>query len=107
MKFLGSLAGLVFLLAVGIVFAYYFAYFIPYTAESAKYQNDLLTYRHNLEKCESAHSIKITTGTDSGQVAGCSDINRPVEPKLPFANVIRMIGEYTHLDFLEHVGDDY
>ncbi len=106
MRFLASLAGLVFLLAVGIVFAYYFAYFIPYTAQSAKYENDLLTYRERLAKCETAHGVKIDTELDSGEVAGCSDIERPVKPKLPYANVIRMIGEYMHVDLLKDVGED-
>ncbi|MCA9391675.1 hypothetical protein KC614_00530 [candidate division WWE3 bacterium] len=97
---LGAIAGVAFLAIVGLVFGYYVLYFTPYAKALSDYDVADEEYQRHLKQCYVELPVDencIGLDCSRGVVAGCADIEKPVEPELPMRDVVMKIGEYLHV----------
>ena len=103
MKTITTYGGLIIFAIAAIGFAYYFLVYIPYVAEMNAYDFALAEYKQELRQCYTDLGLEITLCAeqdidcedpiDQGVVAGCADIEQPVEPEHPLG----IIGDITEM----------
>lgn len=86
--------GFIFCAFVGVAFAYYLLFFVPYTREAAMFENPPTQ--------DMAEVVATCPSPEVGSnVAGCAVTQAPEAPKLPFSDRIKGIIDYFYepIDF--------